>query len=260
MMKSFLAGGLAIVMAAPAMAATTFNVNLTAPASSPSVNRLLLTLSVFGTSGSAFTNLSLDASNNPVSAQIDINGGAFVPGSLTTADVTALTVPATAFDLSNTSLVISIPFLANLSASLVGVGATLQPGDTYPVSGGVIDLGGKTISLDQGLINYNVTGFINTSGAFNLNTAPLNANLPLPTPANVSLAYLAGQNYQATLSVPVNVTSGIDLGGLTSVFVTLTGNITLQGTVTVPEANSLVLLGIAGAGVGFAAVRRRRNA
>lgn len=247
----------ACMMAGNAVAAPVFPVSLTTIPSSPGVNQVTVFVSALGQSGGGTTNLSTAA---PIAANVEIDGPYPIQG-VTTSQILSIDLPASNFSIADTSFSIDLGFLGSLTASLVGVNFNIGPGGNFPVNpagSGLINLTSQQGSLNGGVINYNVP--IIGGGTFNFNTDPLVFAFSAAGSVNGAMTLspkAAPHDYDLTLTVPINLTSELatSFGGI---FATLTGNITLRGTVTVPEANSLVLLGLAGSGIGFVGIRRRR--
>ncbi|MBX7168059.1 MAG: PEP-CTERM sorting domain-containing protein [Pirellulales bacterium] len=133
---------------------------------------------------------------------------------------------------------------------------TFDPGDP---SGGNLTSAG----IDNGILTYNGTGIIGSllgSGTLDFSTSPANFDLPpLGQVATLTQTLLGSSGvsttYKITMSAPINVAQSV-LTAPVQVDATLVGGIVATGTyVVAPEPSTIVLLGIALA--GLVAMRRK---
>lgn len=241
---------------------------------SANINTVKVLISALGQTGTAVTTIQLHNPPTPTVVQINDPSGLYVPGTLGTANLVDITMNALlgsppndeiTFDVANTTFTINLAPLATVNGSLNGIDLDLSKGTTtgtYTISSGVADLAGATGTLDNGQAGLTATGFLSLVTNFDFSVSPLSFSLP-PGSSNANFSLTPGpvvssNQYTVLMSVPLFLTTAIttSFGGVN---LSLIANITMSGVATVPEASSLVLLGLAGAGAGFVVIRRRRE-
>lgn len=262
MRKSCLGHGIAAVAvvccASMASAAQVYGVSLTTPPSGPGTNFLSITLGLVGTDGTASSQI---AAPEPISAAVFIDGPTDVPGALDASHLTSIEFGFNPrFTMTDATLFIGLSVLGNLQATIQNAQLQLLPSGPFAITDGQLDLGGTSATINSGSLVYSasIVGNVAT-GSLNLTDEPLTFEFPTGSLVNFSLTPLSptsAYNYLLTATAPISLVSLVATS-FNGIFVTLNGNLTLQGVVNVPEANSLLLLGLAGAGVAFAGIRRR---
>jgi len=220
-----------------------------------------LTIKLDALSGGTSTEVTLDASGMlfvDLEQDFDLQTGVATEAlSLTINDGSEI-------NLSDGALALDLGLFGSLEAQTVGLGVSALGGPfTPPVSSGggstIFDIGGTTLSLDQGFITYEGAGFVATlldPGTFNFVTDPLSVDVPSPATVEILEEQVNNMKNNVTLLIPISVSQSV-ITQPVDVNATLTALIVATGMKIIPEPTTFVLLGIGVA--GFIAVARRRK-
>lgn len=207
--------------------------------------------------------------NNVVIPVAAVTGFADASVSLDGANNGTASIFSSNLSLANTSGSISIPFLADLNFSLIGVGIDVSMTET--VTGGNFTISSSTpggLNLNSGTITVNGTALGNpVNEVIDLSTSPIGiafADLGAATISGTADDSLAGDDTtnpgdEITIAwAGASSVFNVDLGGTTlPIGVTLTGSGLSIGAVLVPEPTTGLFLAAMLGGAG-AFTRRRR--
>jgi hypothetical protein len=234
---------------------------LTVDSSQSTIN---LTIAAVGGAATGAVNTTVTGT---IAGDLVVNpvGPNFSPGDLTI-QTTNINFDMTQVGLSNGSLSINLGFLGAVNAETFGVGATLDSNGpiTPDVAGAptsTYDPDGSTLTLNVGVITYKGSGAVGGllgSGTFDFTNDPTSVNIP-SAPNSVSLTVSQNPGPKSiTLVIPLSVTTTVTTDPV-DITANVTGVIVATGFL-VPEPGTLVLLGIAAAGLVPVIRKRFRKA
>jgi len=235
--------------------------SLTVDSSQSTIN---LTLAAIGGAATGAVNTTVSGT---IAGDLVVNpvGPNFSPGDLSIQTIN-VNLDVTQVGLTNGSLSISLGFLGSVDAQTFGVGATLDSnGAITPGVAGVptstYDPNGSTLTLNVGVITYKGSGGVGGllgSGTFDFTSSPTSVGIP-SAPNSVSLTVSQNPGPKSiTLIIPLSVTTTVVTDPV-DVTANVAGVIVATGFL-VPEPGTLVLLGIAAAGLVPVIRKRFRKA
>lgn len=173
----------------------------------------------------------------------------------------ALGVNSAALGLEDFMLDISLGFGGGIIMSTTGwtldAGGPLTAASAISGSTSTIDLGGASLSLNEGLVTYQGTGLIGGFGTGDFSAEPLDFALPPGSTIQVTEADLGGGMTGVTVELPLSVAQSLTTDPLLQEL-GFVGQLTLTGFKIIPEPGAAVLLALGIAGLLPILCRRMR--